>query len=646
MRAGEQTVAGAVDDDPPGVPVEAVEFDVGGANAAARLDADTEPVGADSCDAHAVADAAQLEVQWSAALVLYLRASAERRRQQPLPLDAFLLLVGLDGGGGQRDGGVPVRDESAFAADAVDPAGVRAGVDHLGLVEQVEHEALVRRAALDDHGGLCQRPTQPAERLVAVAAVGDDLRDHRVEVGGDDVALADTGVHADARPGGQVQPRDAAGGGREVAVGVLGVESGLDGVPALHRRLAFEPAAGCHPQLRLDQVESGGGLGDRVLDLQAGVDLQEREQFVVWTVEELDGRRAPVTDRDGQPFGRRLEFGCLRGVEHRRRRLLDDLLVASLHRAVADAERPCGALAVGDHLDLDVPGAGDQAFQEHHAAAERPRGLLAGAFVGVGEFGLVRDHADAAPAAARGRLQHQRVADLARRRQGGVQGLDRAAAPRRDRYADLLGDQLRTDLVAELAHGFSARSDEGDSDPCAQLRERRIFRDEAPADPRGVGPGLHQRALQYLQVEIRARGRGTEIVGGVGFADEGGRAVDIGVQGDGLDPCPGLRGDVPYGVDEPHSGFTTVDDGDTTEHPTEPFCRPTGYAPRHSGPGSVHPSVYRTAVPCRGQPTLGVSICGKRSKARRGGCGARGGPGRARGVRAGGWSPPATPRRC
>ena len=47
---------------------------------------------------------------------------------------------------------------------------------------------------------------------------------------------------------------------------------------------------------------------------------------------------------------------------------------------------PC---AVGDHLDLDVPGAGDQALQEHDAAAERARGLLAGALVGVGQLGLV-----------------------------------------------------------------------------------------------------------------------------------------------------------------------------------------------------------------------------------------------------------------
>ena len=93
----------AVDDDLAGVPVEAVELDVGGADVAAGLDADAEPVRADPRDAHAVADAAQLEVQRPAALVLHLRAPAVRGRQQPLPLDALLVLVRLDGGGGQRD---------------------------------------------------------------------------------------------------------------------------------------------------------------------------------------------------------------------------------------------------------------------------------------------------------------------------------------------------------------------------------------------------------------------------------------------------------------------------------------------------------------------------------------------------------------
>ena len=68
------------------------------------------------------------------------------------------------------------------------------------------------------------------------------------------------------------------GAGAKSPLGVLGVEPGLDRVAALGRRLALEPPAGGDVQLQLDEVEAGGQLGDRVLDLQAGVDLEERER--------------------------------------------------------------------------------------------------------------------------------------------------------------------------------------------------------------------------------------------------------------------------------------------------------------------------------------------------------------------------------
>jgi uncharacterized phage protein gp47/JayE len=40
--------------------------------------------------------------------------------------------------------------------------------------------------------------------------------------------------------------------------------------------------------LQLDQVDAGGDLGDRVLDLQPGVDLEEREELLVRLIEVLD----------------------------------------------------------------------------------------------------------------------------------------------------------------------------------------------------------------------------------------------------------------------------------------------------------------------------------------------------------------------
>ena len=79
-------------------------------------------------------------------------------------------------------------------------------------------------------------------------------------------------------PDRQAQHGDPAGGGREVAVGVLGVQPGLDGVAGGRRHGPLEPAAGGDVQLQPHEVEPRRQLGHRVLDLQPGVDLEERER--------------------------------------------------------------------------------------------------------------------------------------------------------------------------------------------------------------------------------------------------------------------------------------------------------------------------------------------------------------------------------
>ena len=74
------------------------------------------------------------------------------------------------------------------------------------------------------------------------------------------------------------------------------------------------------------------------------------------------------------------------GVEVRRRRDLDDLLVAQLHRAVALEEVHDVALAVGQHLHLDVARPRDELLEEHRAVAERRLGLALAAGEGLGHL--------------------------------------------------------------------------------------------------------------------------------------------------------------------------------------------------------------------------------------------------------------------
>ena len=106
-------------------------------------------------------------------------------------------------------------------------------------------------------------------------------------------------------------------------------------------------------QLRLDEVDAGDQLGHRMLDLDARVHLDEVELAVL--VEELERAGAAVADRAAGLDAALAHAARAAGaVMPGRRRLLDDLLVAALHRAVALAQVDDVAVSVGEHLDLDV----------------------------------------------------------------------------------------------------------------------------------------------------------------------------------------------------------------------------------------------------------------------------------------------------
>ncbi len=185
-----------------GVRVQALQVGVDHLQVPVRADADAVPVRTRPRHRHLVGHPAQLEPDGPADLVLHLRAPAVSGLEQPQPLDLLLVPVRLDRGCDQCHAGVLVRDQAALPAYAVDPARVRSAVPHLRLVEQVEQEALVGGAAVDDHGGLVDRAAQARQRLLPVTSVGDDLGDHRVELGRDGVALAHARVDPDPRPGG------------------------------------------------------------------------------------------------------------------------------------------------------------------------------------------------------------------------------------------------------------------------------------------------------------------------------------------------------------------------------------------------------------------------------------------------------------
>ena len=111
----------------------------------------------------------------------------------------------------------------------------------------------------------------------------------------------------------------------------------------------------CDPQLLGDEVEVGDLLGDAVLDLEAGVHLEEEELAVL--VEALDGAGADVAAAACHLSPRLAHRGAdLVDVIRGGGRLLDQLLVAALGGTVALAHAHHVAVGVGEDLQLDVAG--------------------------------------------------------------------------------------------------------------------------------------------------------------------------------------------------------------------------------------------------------------------------------------------------
>ena len=172
-----------------------------------------------------------------------------------------------------------------------------------------------------------------------------------------------------------------------------------------------ERLAGGDPELVRDEVASGHGLGHRVLDLEPRVHLEEG-RFAALRDEELARAGADVADlaREGEGGIRRA--GARRsGVDGGRRRLLEDLLVAALERAVALAEVDAVPVGIEQDLDLDVAGALGQPLEDEPVVAEGGQRLASRGGERVRQAGRVADDVHPLAATAGRRLDEERVAD-------------------------------------------------------------------------------------------------------------------------------------------------------------------------------------------------------------------------------------------
>ena len=148
-----------------------------------------------------------------------------------------------------------------------------------------------------------------------------------------------------------------------------------------------------------------------MLHLNTGVHLDEVVLALDVVEDEFDGARILVAHLFAQVDGCLLEARAELAVNRRRRRFLDELLVAALRGAIALAERD-GVLAIRQHLDFDVADVGEVALDVHGRVVERGLRLVHDLVEVLLQSVLGLHHAHAAPAATSGCLNQQREASL------------------------------------------------------------------------------------------------------------------------------------------------------------------------------------------------------------------------------------------
>src|SRR4029079_13798046 len=150
------------------------------------------------------------------------------------------------------------------------------------------------------------------------------------------------------------ESRHRSGRGQEAACRILRVDADLDRVAAPRSSTrGVEPLPRRDSDLLAHDVDSGDELGHRMLHLETGVHFDEEED-TIHPNEELERPGVAIADGLARARNRRLHSLSRRRIERRRRRLLDELLVAALDRTLALSKRQHATGVVAEHLNLDV----------------------------------------------------------------------------------------------------------------------------------------------------------------------------------------------------------------------------------------------------------------------------------------------------
>ncbi|GBH21157.1 hypothetical protein KPSA3_07199 [Pseudomonas syringae pv. actinidiae] len=336
---------------------------------------------------------------------------------------------------------------------------------------------------------------------------------------------------------------------------VFGVDAKFKAVAARGRRFAERQRQAVGDTQLLDhQVDAGGFFGHRVLDLQARVDLKER-QGAVLAEQELHGARTNVARLGADVLSRLVNARALFFADERRWRLFHQLLVTALQGAIACADNDDLAVFVGQYLGFDVAWAVEELFNETFATPESGFGFAHGGGEHFGDFIKTPSHFHAASATAESGLDGDRQTVLLGKGQhlGGV--FDRAGCAGNQWRADQMSQFARLDLVAQHINGLGVGANPDQTGVDHRSGEVGPLRQKAIAWVHGVCPAAFGDSQQLFNVQVGlGRALAVQRISFVGLTHV--QRVNVGVSVDGNR----LHTVVAASASDADGDFTTVGD--------------------------------------------------------------------------------------
>ena len=391
---------------------------------------------------------------------------------------------------------------------------------------------------------------------------GDDFGDHRIVVRRDGIPGIGMGVDSYATAAGRIVQLDLSGTGHEIVGWVFRVDAAFDGVvscDSIDEMLGKMLTRG-HLNLLFDKIASIDFLGDRMLDLDAGVHLHEIEMTVI-VHEKLDRARIRVSNVLRQFDRRGAHSSAQFGRHERGGTLLDDLLIAALDRTIAFPEMNDAAMFVCENLKFNMVRVDDKLFNIDGGIVEGLIRFEARGMVALHEAPFVTGDAHPAAPAAGDRLDHDGKADFSSDLDGFFLAVDGSIAAWRNRHSGLASALAGGILVAHESNGAGGRTYELNVAARAHFREMPVFREESVARMNCVDVGNLRGADDAINLEIALRAGGRPNANGfIRKLDMEAFQVGLGIDGDSLDPelfaCP----------NDPQGDFAAVGDEDFLEH--------------------------------------------------------------------------------